>query len=136
MGIQTTKTMSSVKGLQVEGLSRTIRQMKKLGAKSEDLKAAWQKAEPTAMGALNRFTPVRTGNLKASNRPSKRETSLYLYSGNNRQRKRKGSAFYAPFVQWGPQYTFYATRAVQSSEGKVVGIVDNEMQKIIDRLGF
>lgn len=136
MGIQTTKTMSSVKGIQIEGLSRTIRQMKKLGATAEDLTAAWKKAEPTALGYLNRETPVRTGTLKGTNRGSKRQNSLYLYSGNNRKRKSKGSAFYAPFVQWGPQYTYYATRAVQKSENKVVNIVDDEMQKIINRLGF
>ena len=80
--------------VRVEGLSRTIGQLKKLGVESSDLKEAWIPLGRDVTNRAKQEAPNRTGRLAGSIRPSKRQNGVTIRAGG-------ASAPYAPYVYFG-----------------------------------
>ncbi len=87
--------------IEVEGLNKTIRNLRKLGVSSEEFKDTMQKVGTVATATVRAGAPVRTGNTRDSIRASKRQTSVYIKGGNNRSRRSAKTAFYARFPEFG-----------------------------------
>ena len=119
-------------GIQVLGLKRVVRQMKKLGVESQDLKQAFQRIGARTLSTANAGTPVRSGALLSSNKQSCRQNSVYLYSGNAR-------ANYARFPHYGTIYQQanpYLSRVVEKDGPWAVAQLEKEMDKLITDLGL
>lgn len=83
--------------VEIEGLNKVTRALKKYGVAVEDLKGAFQKiGTRLEMGAKQRV-PVKSGKFQGSIRQSKRQNSVYLYAGGRR-------AMHAPYVEFGTKY--------------------------------
>ncbi len=80
--------------IKVEGLSRTIGQLKKLGVQSSDLKEAWIPMGRDMTNRSKQEAPNSTGRLAGTIRPSKRQNGVTIRAGGAR-------APYAPFVYFG-----------------------------------
>lgn len=80
--------------IRVEGLSRTIGQLKKLGVESSDLKEAWIPVGRDVTNRARQEAPNDTGRLAGSIRPSKRQNGVTIRAGGAR-------APYAPYVYFG-----------------------------------
>lgn len=116
----------------VEGLNDTIRTLKKLGAEVSDLKAAFSRIGDKAAAQVRAATPIRTGTLAASVKASKRQNSVYIYSGG-------AKAFYAPFVEFGTKYQparrfMRNTAATQGPQA--LAELEEELGQIITKLGL
>lgn len=119
-------------GIQVLGLKKVVRTMKKLGVESQDLKDAFQRIGARALSTANAGTPVRSGALKGSNKQSKRQNSVYLYSGSAR-------APYAIYPHYGTRFQqgqFYLTNVVKQDGPWAAQQVEREMDKLIKDLGL
>jgi HK97 gp10 family phage protein len=119
-------------GIQVIGLKKVVRQMKKLGVEAQDLKAAFTKIGARALSTANAGTPVRSGALKGSNKQSKRQNSVYLYSGSAR-------ANYAIYPHYGTIYQpaqLYLTNVVKQDGPWAAQQIETEMSKLINQLGL
>ena len=119
-------------GIQVIGLKKVVRQMKKLGVESEDLKEAFKRIGARALSTGNAGTPVRSGALLSSNKQSRRQNSVYLYSGNAR-------APYAIYPHYGTRFQqgqFYLTNVVKTDGPWAAQQVEREMDKLIEDLGL
>ena len=119
-------------GFQVVGLRKVVRQMERLGVKSEDLKGAFTRIGTRALSTANAGTPVQSGALKSSNKKSKRKNSVYLYSGNKR-------ANYAIYPHYGTKYQpaqLYLTRVVEKDGDWAVQEIEKEMGRLIKQLGL
>ena len=87
--------------VEVEGLNKVIRNMRKLGVTSEEFKDTMNKVGTVAVNTVRAEAPVRSGNTRDSIRASKRQTSVYIKGGNNRSRRSAKTAFYARFPEFG-----------------------------------
>lgn len=119
-------------GIQVVGLNKVVRQLKKLGIESEDLKRAFTRIGTRALSTANSGTPVRSGALKASNKKSKRANSVYLYSGSKR-------APYAIYPHYGTRFQagqFYLTKVTKKDGPWAVQELEKEMGRLIGELGL
>ncbi len=119
-------------GVQVIGLRKVVSTMKKLGVESEDLKQAFQRIGARALSTANAGTPVRSGALLRSNKQSRRQNSVYLYSGNAR-------ANYARFPHYGTIYQQanpYLSNVVKTDGPWAVAQLEREMDKLINDLGL
>ncbi len=83
--------------IRVEGLSRTIGQLKKLGVESSDLKEAWQPVGRDVVERARKWTPMQKdgGALRESVRASKRQNGVTIRAGY------AGRVSYAQYVHWG-----------------------------------
>ena len=119
-------------GVQVVGLNKVVRQMRKLGVESTDLKRAFNRIGQRALNTANAGTPVRSGKLKQSNKKSKRQNSVYLYSGSKR-------APYAIYPHYGTKFQaaqLYLTNVVKKDGPWAVQEVTKELNRQITLLGL
>jgi HK97 gp10 family phage protein len=119
-------------GMQVLGLRKVVRTMKRLGVESQDLKKAFTRIGARALSTANAGTPVRSGALKGTNKQSKRQNSVYLYSGAAR-------APYAIYPHYGTRFQqgqFYLSNVVKTDGPWAVREVEKEMDKLIKDLGL
>lgn len=119
-------------GVQIVGLRKVVTTMKKLGVESQDLKAAFQRIGARALSTANAGTPVRSGALKGTNKQSKRQNSVYLYSGSAR-------APYAIYPHYGTRFQpgqFYLTNVVKQDGPWAAKQIEGEMQRLISQLGL
>lgn len=67
--------------IKVEGLSRVVRDLERLGVDLEDLRDAFSRIAREATPTYQRFTPVRSGALRGSYRPARTKNRAVLYVG-------------------------------------------------------
>ena len=70
--------------VQVEGLRPLLRDLERLGVEISDLKATFKAIATKGADLAKSFTPVRTGALRASIRPSNRKNAAYVIAGDRR----------------------------------------------------
>jgi len=83
--------------VQIEGLNKVTRALKKYGVSVEDLKGAFTKIGTRLEVGAKQRTPFRSGKFQGSIRQSRRQNSVYLYAGGRR-------AMHAPYVEFGTKY--------------------------------
>ncbi len=68
-------------GVKVENLSRTLRELKKIGLRVEDLKDAFAQIASEATDAIVRHTPKRSGRLAGSVRGNRAQGKAVVRAG-------------------------------------------------------
>lgn len=118
--------------VEVTGLNKVLRQMKKLGVEARDLKDAFQRIGAKVTADATSGAPVRSGRLAGSVRQSRRQNSVYIRAGGKR-------TYYAPFVHWGTKdikRNRFMTRAAEKNAGFALRQLEYEMQGLINKLGI
>jgi HK97 gp10 family phage protein len=130
--------MSSQAQIEVVGLNKVIRNMRRLGATSDDFKQSMTRVGDKAVVTIRAATPRRTGSLANSIRASKRQTSVYLKAGNNRSRRSKATAFYAKFVNYGTtlQPAQYFMQSAMKYANYFIQQLERELTSKIRKAGF
>lgn len=82
-------------GVEIEGLNRLVRTLRRAGVDLDDLKAAHRRAADTVLPAAAAATPSRSGRLAASLRASSTARAGVVKAGG------KAKAPYANPVHWG-----------------------------------
>lgn len=125
--------------VEVEGLNKVIRNMRKLGVTSEEFKDTMNKVGTVAVNTARAEAPVRSGNTRDSIRASKRQTSVYIKGGNNRSRRSAKTAFYARFPEFGtslqPEQGFMRRAGIVHAD-RFRKLLTIELAKKIRRTGF
>jgi len=120
------------KTVTAEGLQETIRTLKKLGVEVEDLKGAFTRIGSRATAKVKAGTPVKSGRLQATVKQSKRQNSVYIYSGSKK-------AYYAPFVHFGTKTISknpWMTRVATAEGPYAIKQLENEVNSIIRKYGL
>lgn len=81
-------------GVEIHGLSETIRGLRGLGAESADLKDVFGPIAKEARGVMAGFVKSRSGALVRSLRPNRAQNKAIVRGGGAR-------VPYAPAIQWG-----------------------------------
>lgn len=116
----------------VEGLNETVRSLKKLGVEVADLKDAFGRIGEEAAAKVRSATPIRSGRLAASVKPSKRQNSVYIYSGG-------AKAYYAPYVEFGTKKQRaqrFMRNTAKAEAPKALEELQAELDSIIAKLGL
>ncbi len=82
-------------GLKVEGLSKVISRVRRMGVETADLKDAFEPMGRAATTSLRAAAPHRTGKLAGSHRPLRRANKVQVKVGG------RGGINYAHFVIFG-----------------------------------
>lgn len=118
--------------VQVVGLNKVVRAMKKYGVAVEDLKGAFSKIGTRLETGARQRTPVVTGKMQGSIRQSKRQNSVWLYAGGKR-------AYWAPYVEWGTKYQSAQrplTRTLDANARWGLQEIEKELNQLISKYGL
>lgn len=86
--------MATGSDIRVEGLSRAVRDLARLGVDLEDLRAAFSRIAAEAVPTYQRFTPRRSGRLRGDYRMGRTANRVVLYVG-------RASVPYAAAINYG-----------------------------------
>lgn len=86
--------MATGSDIRVEGLSRAVRDLARLGVDLEDLRAAFARIAAEAVPTYQRFTPRRSGRLRGDYRTGRTANRAVLYVG-------RASVPYAAAINYG-----------------------------------
>lgn len=118
--------------LQVVGLNKTVRALKKYGVSVEDLKGAFSRIGTRLETGARQRTPVVTGAMQRSIRQSKRQNSVWLYAGGKR-------AYWAPYVEWGTKYQSAQrplTKTLNANARWGLQEIEKELNGLIQKYGL
>ena len=118
--------------IQVEGISKVTRTLKKFGVSTEDLKGAFTKIGTVLESGAKSRAPIRSGKFERSIRQSRRQNSLYLYAGGKR-------AYWAPFVEFGTKYQRAQEpmqRTLNANKRWGLQEIEKEMNLLITKYGL
>ena len=114
--------------IEVEGLRRTVTQLKRFGARSEDLKAAFQRVGARAVLEGKAKAPKQSGALAATVKQSKRQNAVYIYAG-------KKAVPYAGPVHWGwPKRNITANPWLVKMAGDLEPYMREQLQRELRQL--
>ena len=114
--------------IEVEGLRRTVTQLKRFGARSEDLTAAFQRVGARAEREGKARAPKQSGALAKSVRQSKRQNAVYIYAG-------KKAVPYAGPVHWGwPKRNITANPWLVKMAGDLEPYMREQLQRELRQL--
>lgn len=121
-------------GLEITGLRETIRNLERYGADVSDLKAAFQKIGNIVVGEAQSLAPKKSGALAASIRPSNTKNKSIVRAGSAR-------VPYAGVQHFGwPRRNIKATnylyKASESKQAEVLRTLEEELERIANRLGL
>jgi hypothetical protein len=87
-------------GVQIQGLTKLVSNMQKLGVEADDLKGAFSRIGSRAESHMQSIAPKRTGDLAGSVRQSRRKNSVYIRIGFKNTHRGRWSP-YAPIIVFG-----------------------------------
>ena len=124
--------MARQPGIQVEGLSAAIKQVRQYENVDKELKEAGEEAAKILISAALPLVPVRSGLLKTTLRPSKIVRGAQAKAGNAKAR-------YAGPIHWGwakrgikPQ-PFFST-ALGYTKDEIIANYKRSLEKLINRI--
>ena len=124
--------MARQPGIQVEGLSAAIKQVRQYENVDKELKEAGEEAAKILISAALPLVPVRSGLLKTTLRPSKIVRGAQAKAGNSKAR-------YAGPIHWGwakrgikPQ-PFFST-ALGYTKDEIIANYKRSLEKLIYKL--
>lgn len=119
-------------GVRITGLRQSIRSLEKLGVQVADLKDMLFKVSSKTVNDAKQLTPVRSGRLQASIRPSKAKNKVTIRGGSR-------AVNYASFVEYGSVHNEavgMVTEAITSNEQYTAHALDTEIQSLVRRYGL
>src|SRR4029077_13956956 len=114
--------------IEVQGLNKLTRALKKAGVEIKDLKDANQRVGNVVVQASGPITPHRTGALASSLRVAQRQSGVIVRAGGGRIR-------YAKYVEYGTRKMgarSYLVKGAQDSQPRWMTEYENELQKVMD----
>jgi len=117
--------------VEVKGLNKLTRALRKAGVEVADMKAANQRVAGVVVRRAVPITPTATGALAGSIRPAKRQSGAIVYAGGGRVR-------YARFVEFGTRKMSarpYLYRAAGESQPEWLDVYAKELQALMDEVG-
>jgi len=121
-----------VAGVRITGLRETIRALERFGVEVADLKDMLLEVSQKTVEDAKRLTPVRTGRLQNSIRPSKAKNKVTIRGGSK-------AVNYASFVEYGSvrnEAVGMVTEAITSNEQYTASKLDSEIQSLVRRYGL
>lgn len=118
-------------GVRVEGLRETVRSLERMGVEVSDLKAAFKKIGTVVANDAKNLTPVLTGRLAASIRPSNTKNKAVIRAGGAR-------IPYAGVQEYGHYNNIephnFMRGAVAANQKSAVKALDDELNRLIRKL--
>lgn len=122
--------MPPAASLEVKGLNKLTRALKKAGVQIKDLKAANVKVGDVVVREAQPITPHRTGALAASIRPAQRQSGVIVRAGG-------GSVRYARYVEYGTRKMparSYLVKGIHDSQPRWMDVYAQELQDLMDQV--
>lgn len=119
-------------GVRITGLKQSIRALEKFGVQVADLKDMLFQVSQKTVDDAKALTPVRSGRLQASIRPSKAKNKVTIRGGSK-------AVNYASFVEYGSVHNTavgMVTEAITSNEQYTANKLDSEIQSLVRRYGL
>lgn len=119
-------------GARVEGLSKVIRSLQKMGVEVSELKQAMSNVSTKAVSDAKSLAPVASGALESSIRASKAKASATIRAGSKK-------IYYASFQEFGTSRISakeYVTKAVKDNQSYAISQIEKELKQIIARNGL
>jgi phage gpG-like protein len=120
-------------GVKVEGLNEVARALRRAGVEANDLKTAFHHIGETVKTSIQTFTPHMTGVLSGSEKASRRQNQAIVTAGG-------GKVLYAGVQNFGGYHNIEAKhfmeRGLAAKEDWIVSEIENELNKIINKLGL
>jgi HK97 gp10 family phage protein len=116
--------------LEVKGLNKLTRALRKAGVEVKDMKAANVKVGNVVVRAAVPITPKASGALAGSIRPAQRQSGVVVRAGGGRIR-------YAKFVEYGTRKMRarpYLRRAARDSQPQWMDVYADELQNLMDEV--
>jgi HK97 gp10 family phage protein len=117
--------------LEVEGLNKLTRALKKAGVEVQDLKAANVRVGDIVVQGAQPITPKRTGALANSIKPAKRASGVVVRAGGGRVR-------YAKYVEYGTRRMgarSYLVKAAHDTQPHWMDEYEQELQLLMNHVG-
>jgi HK97 gp10 family phage protein len=115
--------------IEVQGLNKLTRALKKAGVEISDLKEANTRVGAVVVQAAGPLTPRRTGALAGSIRPAQRQSGVIVRAGGGRVR-------YARYVEYGTSRMrprSYLIKGMNDSQPRWMTVYEGELQKVMDQ---
>lgn len=112
--------------VEVKGLGKLVRALKKAGVEVADMKAANARVGDVVVQAATPITPRATGALAGSIKPAQRTSGVVVRAGGGRIK-------YAKYVEYGTKRMrprSYLVKAAHDSQPRWVGVYADELVKI------
>ena len=116
--------------VEVKGLNKLTRALKKAGVEISDLKAANTRVGAVVAQAAGPITPHRSGALAASIRPAQRQSGVVVRAGGGRVK-------YAKFVEYGTKRMpprSYLVRGMYESQPRWMDVYEGELQRVMEQV--
>jgi HK97 gp10 family phage protein len=115
--------------VEVHGLNKLTRALKKAGVEIKDLKEANARVGAVVVNASGPLTPRRTDALAGSLRVAQRQSGVVVRAGGGRVK-------YAKFVEYGTKWMYprsYLVKGMNDSQPRWLTEYENELQKVMDQ---
>jgi HK97 gp10 family phage protein len=115
--------------VEVHGLNKLTRALKKAGVEIKDLKEANARVGAVVVNASGPLTPRRTDALAGSLRVAQRQSGVVVRAGGGRVK-------YAKFVEYGTKWMYpqsYLVKGMNDSQPRWMTEYENELQKVMDQ---
>src|SRR4029077_16123865 len=116
--------------VEVQGLNKLTRALKKAGVEVQDLKDANQRVGAVVVQASGPITPHRPGALASSLRVAQRQSGVIVRAGGGRVK-------YAKFVEYGTKKMAgrsYLVKGIHDSQPRWMYEYDIELQKLMNKV--
>lgn len=126
--------------IQVDGLNKTLYQLKKFGAKSWDMKTTFRRLGASALTAARAEAPVSSGKLRRNIRQRIRPNAVYLAVGGKRVPYAKQTHFGSYGVTQSQharvqEPNLFMYRAVSKMERPMRNMLNTEMRRLTRKYG-
>jgi len=116
--------------VEVHGLAKLTRALKKAGVEVSDMKAANARVGDVVVQSATPITPRRTGALAGSIRPAQRASGVIVRAGGGRIK-------YAKYVEYGTKRMrprSYLVKAANDSQPRWLDVYADELDKIVGQV--